>query len=53
MSGISGDRVTRWIDVGYPKDRDRAEEQLNELTASSDADEEENSVEADEVTVDS
>lgn len=34
--GTSGDRVTRRIDVGYPEDRDRAEERLDELRAEDD-----------------
>jgi len=35
-SGISGDRVTRWIDVGYPEDRDRAEKRLDDRTEKDD-----------------
>ncbi|GAB6877928.1 hypothetical protein JCM17823_02020 [Halorubrum gandharaense] len=30
-SGTSGDAVTRWIDVGFPEDRERAAERLAEL----------------------
>ena len=51
---IDAIRLDGWrIDVGYPEDRDRAEERLDDLENSSDTDEETESIETDEATVDS
>jgi len=50
---IDAIRLDGWrIDVGYPEDRDRAEERLNELAADSDTENTEEAADGDEAVVD-
>ena len=51
--GTSGDGVTRRIDVGYPDDRDRAEERLDKLEGGSDTETDPESVETDDAAINS
>ena len=44
--------VTRRIDVGYPEDRDRAAERLDELAADSGTENTEEAADSDEAVVD-